>query len=75
MIYKFENFGELIFENPNIEINSVTDNYNNTCNVSIKLTINGGSYVTEIGSFEYTETWEDEDVWNYINERLKDFEA
>ena len=51
-----------------VQIKSVSDNYiTKRCEVEVSLKSDTVDAARFIGSFTYTDTWEDSDVWDYIN--------
>lgn len=73
MKYKFENFNVEI-EPKEWQIQSVTDNYNNTCNISIILISDKARFGVMLDGFKYLDTWEDADIENFIETKLKEYE-
>lgn len=50
-----------------VQIKSVSDNYiAKQCEVEVRLTSETVNAARFIGAFPYVGTWEDEDVWSYI---------
>ena len=75
MKYKFDEFKTEI-ENPTIEVSSVTDNMNNTCNVGITLTTpNAKMYGVSLDGFAYGVTWEDADIEAFVTNTLIEYEV
>lgn len=74
MRYKFENFNAEI-EPKEWQIESVTDNYNNTCTVNIVLISDTAKFGVCLDWFEYSDTWEDADIEAFIETKLKEYEC
>ena len=75
MKYRFEQFKTEI-ENPTIEVSSVTDNMNNTCNVGITLTTpTVKMYGVSLDGFAYGVTWEDADIEAFVTNTLIEYEV
>lgn len=72
--YKFEQFNLEIID-PTWEVKSVTDNYDNTCDINIVLTTDTAKFGVSLFGFTYNETWEDADIFAFIPQALKEFEV
>lgn len=72
--YKFDQFNIQI-KDPTWGICSVTDNYDNTCVVDIILKTDSASFGISLSGFEYQDTWEDSDVFDFIPTKLKEYEV
>ena len=75
MKYKFDEFKTEI-DNPTIDVSSVTDNMNNTCNVGITLTTpTAKMYGVSLDGFAYGVTWEDADIDAFVTNTLIEYEV
>lgn len=74
MILKFDQF-DLKIKNPTWDINSVIDNYDNTCVINIILKTDSASFGVSLYGFTYNETWEDSDIFDFIPIKLKEYEV
>lgn len=74
MIYRFEQFKTEIID-PTVKIQSVNDSIENkTCSVEIVLTdAVGSTFGMSLTGFSYSETWEDVDVIEWVNNELKKY--
>jgi hypothetical protein len=73
--YKFEQFKVEII-NPTIEVQSVNDNIKEkTCAVGLLLTTDSAKFGVTLNGFTYDETWEDEDVYLWVEKELKKYEV
>jgi hypothetical protein len=71
MTYKFDT---LEIENPDITVFGIRDLINEgKCEVEVALRTPQTFYTTTLFHFEYEETWEDEDVINWVMEKLNDY--
>ena len=74
MTYKFEQFNIEIV-NPSIEVLSVSDDIKQkTCTISIQLTTNSAKFGVDLNGFTYLETWEDKDIYYWVQIELKKYE-
>ena len=74
MIYSFQN-GLIEIENPTIKVLQVVDEINHKeASVRVLLSSDSFRYIHTFDGFKYVETWEDEDVFDWVNEILKDYE-
>ena len=73
MKYKFEQF-KIEIINPTWEVQSVTDNYNNTCSVNIILSTESAKFGVSLDGFTYIDTWEDSDIFSWVEQKLKEYE-
>lgn len=75
MTYKFEQFKTEI-NDPTIEVVNVTDNLQaKTCSVDILLSTDTSKFGIVLDGFNYSDTWEDIDIENWVSLELKKFEA
>ena len=75
MTYKFEQFNAEIV-NPTIEVQAVNDNIKQkVCAVDILLTTDTAKFGIQLNGFTYAETWEDEDVFLWVQNELKKYEV
>ena len=75
MKYTFPQFKSTI-ENPSIEIVHVTDNLSEkTCSVDILLTTDSASFGINLTGFNYLDSWEDEDIENWVSLELHNYET
>jgi hypothetical protein len=75
MTYKFEQFNVEIV-NPTIEVQAVNDNIKSkSCAVDILLTTDSAKFGIQLNGFTYAETWEDEDVYLWVQNELKKYEV
>lgn len=70
MTIKLENFSATI-NIDSVEITSVNDNLKNK-SASVDVLINS-KYGTTLNGFTYTSTWEDKDVFEWVNEELNKY--
>ena len=74
MTYKFEQFNIEIV-NPTIEVQAVNDNIKSkSCAVDLLLTTDSAKFGIQLNGFTYAETWEDEDVYLWVQNELKKYE-
>jgi hypothetical protein len=74
MTYKFEQFNVEIV-NPTIEVQAVNDNIKSkSCAVDLLLTTDTAKFGIQLNGFTYAETWEDEDVYLWVENELKKYE-
>ena len=74
MIYSFQN-GLIEIENPTIKVLQVVDEINHKeASVIVLISNDSFRYIHTFYGFKYLETWEDEDVIRWVNEKLKDYE-
>lgn len=75
MTYYFPQF-KVEIKNPTIAVQSVTDNVKDkTCSVDILLTTDSASFGVNLSGFSYSDTWEDSDIFAWVNEELINFES
>jgi hypothetical protein len=75
MTYKFEQFNVEIV-NPTIEVLSVNDDIKQkTCVVYIQLTTDSAKFGVDLNGFTYLDTWEDSDVYKWVEVELKKHEV
>ena len=75
MTYKFEQFNVEI-TNPTIEVVNVIDNINTkVCNVDILLTTDTAEFGVTLNGFTYSETWDDQDVRDWVAIELQKYEV
>jgi hypothetical protein len=73
--YKFEQFNVEIV-NPTIEVQAVNDNIKQkVCAVGLLLTTDTAKFGVQLNGFTYDETWEDEDVYLWVESELKKYEV
>ena len=74
MTYKFEQFNVEIID-PTIEVQAVNDNIKDkTCSVNLLLTTDSAKFGVTLNGFTYSETWEDEDIYEWVSNELKNYE-
>lgn len=74
MTYKFEQFNIEIV-NPTIEVLSVSDDIKQkTCSVSILLSTDSAKFGVDLNGFTYLDTWEDSEVYKWVEVELKKYE-
>lgn len=75
MTYKFEQFNIEIV-NPTIEVLSVSDDIKQkTCSVSILLSTDSAKFGVDLNDFTYLDTWEDSEVYKWVEVELKKYEV
>jgi len=75
MTYKFEQFNVEIID-PNIEVQAVNDSVKEkTCSVNLLLTTDSAKFGVTLNGFTYAETWEDEDIYEWVSAELKKYEV
>jgi uncharacterized protein YlxP (DUF503 family) len=75
MTYKFEQFNVEIV-NPNVTVTGVFDNIKEkTCNVSLLLETDSAKFGVTLSGFEYSDTWEDDDIYAWVANELVNYEA
>jgi hypothetical protein len=75
MTYTFPQF-KVTIDNPTITVQSVTDNVNDkTCSVDILLTTDSATFGVNLSGFSYSDTWEDSDVYAWVELELTNFEG
>lgn len=75
MKYKFEQFNVEI-ENPTVAVMAVADNLKEKeCSVSILLTTETAKFGVTLDGFTYSDTWEDADVYVWVENELKKYEV
>jgi hypothetical protein len=75
MKYKFEQFNVEI-ESPNVTVTGVFDNVKEkTCNVSLLLETESAKFGVTLNGFEYSDTWEDQDIYAWVANELEQFKA
>ena len=73
MKYKFEEF-KVEIENPTVVVKNVIDNIiDKKCSVEILLTTDSCKFGLTLTGFEYTDVWYDEDITNWVNNKLKEY--
>jgi hypothetical protein len=73
--YKFEQFNVEIIT-PTIEVQAVNDNIKQkVCAVDLLLTTDTAKFGVQLNGFTYAETWEDEDVYLWVENELKKYEV
>jgi hypothetical protein len=73
MKLKFEQFNVEI-DNPTVAVLAVADNLKEKeCNVSILLTTDSVDFGVTLDGFTYSDTWEDEDVYAWLDNELKKY--
>jgi hypothetical protein len=75
MKYKFEQFNVEI-DNPTVSVLAVADNLKEKqCSVSILLTTDTAKFGLTLDGFTYSDTWEDEDVYAWVENELTKYEV
>jgi hypothetical protein len=75
MKYKFEQF-KVEITDPTIEVQAVNDNIKQkVCAVDLLLTTDTAKFGVSLNGFTYSETWEDEDVYLWVETELKKYEV
>ena len=75
MTYKFDNLGVEI-TSPTVTVRYVNDFIEGKeCSVIVNLQNDNASVRIQLDGFTYKETWEDEDVISWVNEKLKDYKT
>jgi hypothetical protein len=75
MKLKFEQFNVEI-DNPTVAVLAVADNLKEKeCSVSILLTTDTAKFGLTLDGFTYSDTWEDTDVYAWLDNELKKYEA
>lgn len=65
--YKFSQFNVEI-TNPTVEVINVADAINEkTCSVNVVLTTDSATFGISFSGFNYTETWDDEEIILWVN--------
>jgi hypothetical protein len=73
MKYKFEQFNVEI-DNPSVEVVKVSDDIKEkTCSVSILLTTDTAKFGVTLDGFTYSDTWEDAEVYAWVENELKKY--
>jgi hypothetical protein len=73
--YKFPQFQAEI-TNPQIAVQSVNDNLKEkTCSVDILLTTETAKFGVNLSGFEYETTWEDADIYAWVQVELEKYEV
>lgn len=73
-IYNFQQFNVEIV-NPTIEVQAVNDDIKSkTCAVDILLTTESAKFGVQLNGFTYSETWEDKDIYYWVQIELKKYE-
>jgi uncharacterized protein YlxP (DUF503 family) len=73
MKYKFPQFKAEITD-PQIAVQSVTDNLKEkTCSVDILLTTETAKFGVNLSGFTYSDTWEDADIYAWVQVELEKF--
>ena len=75
MKLKFPQFNVEI-DNPTVSVLAVADNLNEKeCSVSILLTTDTAKFGVTLDGFTYSDTWEDSDIYAWVNNELKKYEV
>lgn len=75
MTYKFPQF-QLEITDPQVEVVAVNDSIKEkTCSADILLTTDTGKFGINLQGFTYETTWEDADVYAWVQLELKQFEV
>jgi hypothetical protein len=75
MKLKFEQFNVEI-DNPTVAVLAVADNLKEKeCSVSILLTTDTAKFGLTLDGFTYSDTWEDEDVYAWVENELTKYEV
>ena len=65
--YKFPQFNVTITD-PSVEVTNVTDAINiKTCSADVLLTTDSAQFGVNFQGFTYTESWEDQDIIDWVN--------
>jgi hypothetical protein len=71
--YKFPQFNAEITD-PTVTVQSVNDNLKEkTCSVDILLTNESAQFGVNLNGFTYSDTWEDADVYAWVQVELEKF--
>lgn len=72
--YKFEQF-KLEITNPTTEVKLVNDNIiDKNCSVAILLTTDTAKFGVQLDGFTYVDTWEDADIYAWVQLELQKYE-
>ena len=72
--YKFEQF-KLEITNPTTEVKLVNDNIvDKNCSVGILLTTDTAKFGVQLDGFTYVDTWEDADIYAWVQLELQKYE-
>ena len=75
MTYKFPQFKTEITD-PQIEVVAVNDSIKEkTCSVDVLLTTKTAKFGVNLSGFTYEETWEDSDIYEWVQIELKKYEV
>jgi hypothetical protein len=75
MKYKFEQFNVEI-DNPTIEVVKVSDDIKEkTCAVLVFLTTDSTRFGVDLDGFTYSDTWEDADVYAWVESELEKYKV
>ena len=73
--YKFEQF-KLEITNPTTEVKLVNDNIvDKNCSVGILLTTDTAKFGVQLDGFTYVDTWEDADIYAWVQLELQKYEV
>jgi hypothetical protein len=73
--YKFEQF-KLEITNPTTEVKLVNDNIvDKNCSVEILLTTDTAKFGVQLDGFTYVDTWEDADIYAWVQLELQKYEV
>lgn len=73
MKYKFSQFNVEI-DNPTVAVMAVADNLKEkVCSVSILLTTETAKFGVTLDGFTYSDTWEDAEVYAWVENELKKY--
>ena len=74
MIYSFQN-GLIEIENPTIKVLKIVDEIEHKeASVIVLLSNDSFRYIHTFYGFKYVETWEDEDVFDWVGKEMKNYE-
>jgi hypothetical protein len=75
MKYKFNQF-KVEIDNPTVAVLAVADNLKEKeCSVSILLTTETAKFGVTLDGFTYSDTWEDKDVYAWLDNELKKYKV
>jgi uncharacterized protein YlxP (DUF503 family) len=75
MKLKFNQFNVEI-DNPTVAVMAVADNLKEkVCSVSILLTTETAKFGVTLDGFTYVDTWEDADIYAWVDNELKKYEV
>jgi hypothetical protein len=73
--YKFPQFNVEITD-PQVEVVAVNDSIKEkTCDVDILLTTDSAKFGVNLQGFTYVDTWEDDDIYAWVQIELKKYEV